>query len=161
MTVRDFAGPLPTPGFGKQVSAAVLPPFVGTYSGELTKTTGVMPLGVARYAGKVTGVYLSANSTGRDNTAANVPRVSGEVFINDTTCLTTKPSIGYKSGEAPQQKTTFTEAADTCVVAGVVDHTANTVSPGDVLTWVLTYSGSSSATTKMNNVSILVEVTPT
>jgi hypothetical protein len=160
MIPRNFAGPLPTPNFPQQVAAAVFPPFVGYYSGEMTASIGQRPLGLARYAGNITGVYLSVSSCGKDDTAANTPRISGEVYINGTTCLTTTPKIGCVSGETAAQKTTFAEAADSSCVAAVVDPTANTVAVGDVITWALTYGGSASPTTKIKHPCVLVEVTP-
>jgi hypothetical protein len=161
MIPRNFAGPLPTPNFPQQVSASVFPPFAGFYSGEVTVSLGQRPLGLARYAGKITGVYLSVSSCGKDDTAANTPRISGEVYINGTTCLTTTPKIGCVSGETAAQKTTMAEAADTSVVAAVIDRTANTVAVGDVITWAYTYAGSTSPTTKLKHPCVLVEVTPT
>jgi hypothetical protein len=160
MIPRNFAGPLPTPNFPQQVAASVQAPFVGFYSGEVTTSIGQRPLGMARYAGKITGVYLSVGGCGKDDTPANTPRISGEVYINGTTCLTTTPKIGCHSGEADQQKTTMTEAADTNVAAAVIDRTANTVAAGDVITWALTYAGSTSPTTKLKHPCVLVEVTP-
>jgi hypothetical protein len=161
MIPRNFAGPLPTPNFPQQVSASVFPTFSGFYSGEVTTSLGQRPLGLARYAGKITGVYLSVGSCGKDDTAANTPRISGEVYINGTTCLTTTPKIGCVSGETAAQKTTMTEAADSSVVAAVIDRTANTIAAGDVITWAYTYGGSASPTTKLKHPCVLVEVTPT
>jgi hypothetical protein len=160
MIPRNFAGPLPSPNFHQQVSAVVLPPLVGFYSGEVSASIGQRPLGLARYAGKITGVYLSVSSCGKDDTAANTPRISGEVYINGTTCLTTTPKIGCVSGETAAQKTTMVEAADTSVVAAVIDQTANDVAAGDVITWAITYGGSASPTTKLKHPCVLVEVTP-
>jgi hypothetical protein len=161
MIPRNFAGPLPSPGFPQQVAAVVQPPFVGFFSGEVTTSMGIRPLGMARYAGKVTGVYMSVALCGKDDTPANTPRISGEVYINGTTCLTTTPKIGCHSGEAAAQKTTITEAADTNVAAAVIDQTANTVAAGDVISWSYTYAGSTSPTTKLKHPCVLVEVTPT
>jgi hypothetical protein len=163
MIPRNFAGPLPSPNFHQQVAAVIQPPLVGFYSGEVDASVGssARPLGLIRYAGKITGVYLSVSSCGKDDTPANTPRISGEVYINGTTCLTTTPKIGCVSGETAAQKTTMTEAADTSVVAAVIDQTANAVAAGDVITWAITYGGGSSPTTKLKHPCILVEVTPT
>ena len=78
---------------------------------------------------------LSVNQGGQDD--SDQLRVSGEVFINDTTCLTTVPSIGYVSGEASQQKTTAV-TGDTSITQAVVDQAANSFNPGDVFTYNFT-----------------------
>ena len=160
MIPRNFAGPLPGPNFPQQVAAVAVNPLIGYYSGEVITSIGQRPLGLIRYAGHITGVYLSVSSCGKDDTAANTPRISGECYINGTTCLTTTPKIGCASGETAQQKTTFPEAGDTYVAAAVVNPAANTVAVGDVITWALTYGGSTSPTTKLKHPVILVEVTP-
>jgi hypothetical protein len=161
MIPRNFAGPLPSPGFPQQVAAVVQPPFIGFYSGEVVASIGQRPLGMTRYAGRVTGVYMAVSSCGKDDTPANTPRISGEVYINGVSCLTTTPKIGCVSGETAAQKTTMVEADDDYVVAAVVDQTANEVAAGDVITWALTYGGSTSPTTKIKHPCVLVEVTPT
>ncbi len=151
--------PLPV-NFPQQVANEVFPPFVGTISGEVAVTQRGMPLGVARFSGKVVDVYMSALGCGKRDTTAYI---SGEVDvkINGTSCLTTTPRIGAISGELSAQKTTFASAADTAVRAGVIDHTANSFNEGDVFTWDFVYNGETSPTTKMHNVCIIVEVEPT
>lgn len=157
-TVRDFAGPLPTPAFQKQVSATVMTPLMGYISGEVSASTGQMPLGLARFPGRITGVYMSVGECGKRD--SDVPRISGEVYINGVSCLTTVPAIGHVSGETSQQKTTFSDAADTGIQAAVINSSANTLAVGDVVTWKVTYSGNTSPNTKVRNPCILVEVTP-
>lgn len=158
-TVRDFASPLPTPAFSKQVSSVVMAPLMGWISGEVSASTGQLPLGMARFAGRITGVYMSVGESGKRD--SDVPRISGEVYINGVSCLTTVPSIGHVSGETSQQKTTFSDAADTAVQAAVINASANTLSVGDVITWAITYAGNASPTAKIKNPCVLVEVTPT
>jgi hypothetical protein len=57
-------------------------------------------------------------------------------------------------------KTTDAEAADTGITAAVVDQSANTVVRGDVISYAIEYSGNTSPTTKMKNVTMLVEFDP-
>jgi hypothetical protein len=135
---------------------------MGWISGEFKASMPQQPLGVARYAGKIVAVNLSAGNMGKDDTSANSPRISGEVFINGTSCMTKPVSIGYKSGELQNlQKTSFADAAKACVQQGVINTSANTVAVGDVITWKMTYGGSASPTIKTQNPCIIVEVVPT
>ena len=152
-----YPGPLPNPDFRRQVAAEVMAPFVGVVSGEITTTSRIV-LGTTRYKGRVTDVVMSVLNAGKAD--SSVPTITGEVRINGTSIFTTRPSIVHVSGEAAQQKTTHTDAADTGIGAPVINESANTFSPGDVLVWDLLYSGSTNPTTKMNNAAILVEVEP-
>jgi hypothetical protein len=162
MIPRNYVGPLPTPAFPQQVSAVVFPPLMGWMSGEISATKGQQPLGIARYVGKIVAVNMSIGNAGKDDASANSPRVSGEVYINGTSCLTTRPSIGYLSGElAGAQKSTYVDADDACVQRAVINTSANTLAVGDVITWSLTYGGASSPTVKAQNPCIIVEVVPT
>lgn len=161
MIPRNYVGPLPSPAFPQQVSASVFPPLMGWVSGEFKASVGQQPLGIARYPGKVVAVNMSVGNAGQDDTSANAPRVSGEVYINGVSCLTTRPSIGYLSGETAGQKTTFADAGDACVQQAVINASANTVAVGDVVTWKMTYGGSTNPTTKLQNPCIIVEVVPT
>jgi hypothetical protein len=151
--------PLPV-NFPQQVANEVFPPFVGNVSGEIAINKLGIPLGIARFAGRIVDINIAALQSGRRDTTVFI---SGEVDvkINGTTCLTTKPRIYGKSGAASEHKTTFTSAADTGVRAAVINQSANTFAEGDILTWDLIYYGETSPATKMQNVCVIVEVEPT
>ncbi len=160
ITYRGYPGPLPSPNFRAQVADEVMAPFQDVISGEFAATTA-RQLGIARMEGKIKNVILSVVGSGKDDTAANTPRVSGEVTINGVSVFTTKPSIGHISGELAQFKTTFSEESDTGVIQAVINESANTFKPGDIIGWTAIYDGSGSPTTKIKSPGILVEVTPT
>ena len=162
ITYRGYNGPLPHPDFRRQVADELLAPFTDVISGEFSATVN-RPLGIARLKGRIKNIILSVANDGSDGVAANTPRVSGEVYINKTSVLTTVPSIGHVSGESPatgQHKTTFSEAADTGIIQPVINTNANTFNVGDILTWTARYSGSASPDKKMESPGIIVEVEP-
>jgi hypothetical protein len=152
-----YPGPLPNSDFRRQVASEVMAPLVGSISGEIT-TSSRLVLGTTRYKGRVTDVVMSVLNAGKND--ATVPTLTGNVRINGTTIFSTQPVIAHVSGEAAQQKTTHTDAADTGITAHVINESANTFSPGDVIVWDALYSGNTGPTTKMNNASVLVEVEP-
>lgn len=147
------------PNFPKQCASEVFPPFVGTISGEVAGSVRGMPLGMARFPGKVTGVYMSVKGCGKRDTSVYI---SGEVDvkINGTSCLTTSPRIGVKSGEVSAQKTTFPSASDVAVIASALDHSNIDFNEGDVFEWDFIYYGETSPATKMNGICVIVEVEP-
>jgi hypothetical protein len=153
---KGYGGPLPTKDFRRQVAMEVMLPFRDSISGEIAATT-VRNLGVANFAGKVVQTILAVSTCGKDNTA---PKVTADVRINGTSIFTTKPAIAHVSGEVAQHKTSYAEAADTGITAEVIDESANSFEIGDVLDWSAIYSGNANPTTKMANVSIIVEVEP-
>ncbi len=159
ITTRGYAGPLPSTDFRQQVADEVMSPFVDVISGEVSATVS-RPLGIARYKGRIKKVILSVASDGSADTMANTPRFSGEVTINKVSIFTTKPSIGHVSGEAAQHKTTFSENADTPIIAGVINESANIFYPGDIIDWTLIYAGNASPGVKLKSPGILVEVEP-
>ena len=149
--------PFPAVGLAGKIDSSVQPAMQYNYSGELKATTGVSPLGAVRKAGRVVDVWMSTNGSGKDDSAQL--GVSGEVYINGTTCLSTVPSIGHVSGESSQQKTTKV-TGDTSIIQAVIDETANTVSPGDMITTVFNLDRTSSPTTEISNPAIVVELEP-
>lgn len=154
--MKSRLGPYPNRAFPKQVAANVLPPLVATVSGELTTNVTGKPMGAVRFPGRVSDVWLSVGGSGKDDT--NTLQVAGDVLINGTTCLSTNPVIAHVSGEAAQQKTTKNDA-DTGVTQAVLS-TSNTVSQGDVITYSLTLTRTTSPTTEMRNVAVVVEFEP-
>jgi len=148
--------PYPTPAFSAQVEFAASQSFGLGISGELTADVSGTPIGCPKKAGKVANVFLSVNKCGKDDT--DPLQVTGEVYINSVTCLTTKPSIGYVSGEDSQQKTTKI-TGDTGIAAAVVNPDANTYNPGDVITADLTLERTT-PDTEMSNPVIVVELEP-
>jgi hypothetical protein len=153
MKERSFS---PEPFFKKRLAKFVMPPLQGLYSGELVASEE-MTIGAARFAGEVTGVWMSVRASGKDD--LNELNVSGEVYISGTTCLTTTPMIAHISGEISQKKTTKV-TGDTGIVQGVVDPTANTVEAGDVITAAFTVERTGSPTTEIDNPVIVVELEP-
>jgi alkylation response protein AidB-like acyl-CoA dehydrogenase len=155
MSYSEHLGAWPTPNFDRLVTDVVQPPMTATVSGEFAASKRGALLGVVRHPGKVVGVIMSAENAGKND--SQVPTATGYVYINGVSCLSTSPVIAAVSGEAAAHKTTDAEAADTGVTAAVVDHTANDVNRGDVITYTIEYSGNSSPTTKMKNVGLMVE----
>lgn len=159
ITTYGYKGPLPNPDFRQQVADEVMPPFMDVISGEVSATVS-RSLGVARFKGRVKRVIMSVAADGAADTPDNTPRISGEVTINKTSIFTTKPSIGHISGETPAHKTTFSENADTGVVAAVINESASSFNPGDIIDWTAIYSGSANPGNKIQSPGILVEVEP-
>ena len=150
-------GQFDSPSFKKQLAAFVEAPLVGVYSGELTGNINVGTLGAVRGGGQVKAVWMSCGATGLDNDSAL--NMSGEVYINGTTCLSTVPSISYISGELSQQKTTKI-SGDTGIQQAVIDQDANTLSPGDVLTYDITIDRTATPATEISSPVIVVEFDP-
>lgn len=159
ITYHGYKGPLPSPDFRQQVADEVMTPFMDVISGEVSATVS-RPLGIARYKGRIKNVILSVASDGDAATQTDMPRISGEVYINKTSIFTTVPSIGHISGETKGHKTTFSENADTDVIAPVINESANTFYPGDVIDWAAIYAGNASPSNKIQSPGILVEVEP-
>lgn len=158
MTYKNYLGAWPDPNFDRQVSDVVSPPMVAVVSGEFIASKRGAVLGVVRHPGRISGVILSAESVGKNDT--QVPTATGNVYINGVSCLTTNPVVAAVSGEAAQHKTTEPNAADTGVTAAVINQAANTVQRGDVVSFSIEYSGNTNPTTKMKNVTMLVEFDP-
>lgn len=150
-------GPFPSPAFLKQMAANVAAPMMYGYSGEMTGSINNQPLGAAVTAGKVSGVSLSCEASGKDDT--NTLSFAGDVLVNGVTCLTTSPVIAHVSGEASQQKTTM-KTGDTGITQAVVDQDANSVSQGDVISCTLALTRTASPTTEMKTPCIVVEFEP-
>jgi len=155
--MNDFSKlPRPNAQFTAQVNAAAFNPLQASYSGELVATQTV-PLGAAKKPGRLSDFWLSANASGKDDNSAL--QVSGEVYINSVSALTTRPSIEHVSGEASQNKTTKV-TGDTGITQAVIDQDANTVAPGDMITAVLTVVRTATPATEMSNLAIVVELQP-
>lgn len=150
-------GPYPEAAYEKRLAQCVMPPLMDVISGELTTSRVDRPLGAARFPGRVTAVWMSVKGCGRDD--SNALQISGEVFINGTTCMTTKPSICANNGSAAAQKTTVV-TGDTGIAQGVVDQTANTFEAGDVFTCAYTIKRTATPTTEIKGVVLVVELEP-
>jgi hypothetical protein len=148
--------PFPSPAFSKQVEFALSQSFGVAVSGELTASRTGMPFGAVKTAGKIANVFLSVNDVGVD--ATDPLQVSGEVYINSVSCLTTKPSIGHIVGEVSQQKTTLI-TGDTGMAQAVIDTDNNSYNPGDVITADLILERTTPET-EMSNPVIVVELEP-
>lgn len=154
---RRYRGPLPGPDFARQIANEILPPFMDALSGEISADKN-LPLGIARYRGKIKSVNLGVRVSGKND--SDSPAIEADVKINGVSALSTKPKIAHVSGELSQQKTTYPEAADTGITDAVINQSANTFSAGDVLTWKVIYTGAASPTTKIADAFIIVEVEP-
>lgn len=150
-------GPFPSPAFLKQMAANVAAPMMYGYSGEMTGSINKQPIGAAVTSGKISGVSLSVEASGKDDT--NTLSFTGDILINGTTCLTTNPAIAHVSGEASQHKTTV-KTGDTGITQAVLNQTANTISQGDVITCTLALTRTASPTTEMETPCIVVEFEP-
>jgi hypothetical protein len=159
ITNHGYKGPLPSSDFRTQLADEVMPPFTDVISGEIYATVN-RPLGIARYKGRIKRVIFSVAGLAGGSTKANIPRISGEVYINKTKALSTPASIGHTSGETLQFKTTDSESEDTPVIQPVINESTNTFSPGDLLSWTLLYSGGGTSDAKAQSPAILVEVEP-
>ena len=127
-------------------------------SGEITDQKTGHTLGAVDFDGIVSKVWLSVGASGKDDSAAL--SLEADVFINGTTCLTTKPKIAHVSGEASQQKTTLGSAADTGITEDVLLATAKGFNAGDVLTYNFELTRTASPTTEMKAPCLVVELMP-
>ena len=150
---------VPTPGvsFNKLISANVVGPFVFAVSGELSVNKTGVPFASPSMGCRVSNVWLSVAASGKDN--SNTLSVEVDVKVNGTSCLTTKPKIAHVSGEASQQKTTKI-TGDTGITQSVMNSTYNLTTSGDVLTYDVSLTRTSSPTTEMSNLVCVVEVEP-
>ena len=149
--------PLPYPRFKRDLAAHVTEPGQVQVSGEVTASVS-LPVGMMRTSGRIKAVDMSVLASGKDDT--NALNVAGDVAINGVSCLTTNPEIAHVSGEASQQKTTFSVAGDTGITAAVVDETANTYNAGDVITATFTLTRTASPTTEINTPAMMIEFYP-
>lgn len=134
-----------------------MPPLQDTYSGELAVSIYDKPIGIANGSGRVVDFILSVQGHGQDDD--NNLDISGELYINGVTCLTTRPTIGYVSGEASQQKTTAI-TGDTAITQAAIDTSANEVTRGDVLSYDLIVNSQSSPDAKLHNPCVVVVFEP-
>ena len=146
----------PEPFFKKRLAKFVMAPLQGVYSGEMIASEE-MTLGAVRFAGEVSSVWMSVRASGKDD--SNELNVTGEVYINGVSCLTTTPKIAHISGEASQQKTTVV-TGDTGITQAVVNQDANSIVAGDVITAAFTLNRTASPTTEIDNPVIVVELEP-
>jgi len=128
-------------------------------SGEITAQKTGYTLGAVDFDGVIPKVWLSVGASGKDD--SNTLSLEADVFINGTTCLTTKPKIAHVSGEASQQKTTLGSAADTGITDDVILESANSFNAGDVITYNLELTRTASPTTEITAPCLVVELLPT
>ena len=153
---RPISGPQGRFKENRFLAANIMPPMVATYSGEFTINSTGGVLGAAPRSGVVRDVWLSVSASGKDDT--NSLYVEADVFINGTTCLTTKPKIAHVSGEASQQKTTKV-TGDTGVTQRVLAST-NTFNPGDIFTYNFELTRTATPTSEIDDVALVVEFEP-
>ena len=151
--------PYPSVAFTQQIENAGIQILSAVWSGELKASTGIMPLGAARFDGRVKDVWVTANGSGRDD--SNILSVSTDVYINGVSCLTTTPVISGEVGSASRQKTTKTsdDVSDGCRQA-VINTSADSFDKGDMFTYKFTLTRTATPTTEMNNLCVVVELYP-
>lgn len=149
--------PFSSPTFSKQCEFAIGQSFGACVSGEFTANQMGTPIGAVKKAGQIANVFLSCIASGKDD--SNTLSFTCDVFINGVSCLTTPPVIAHVSGEASTSKTTKL-AVDTGITAAVMDTTANSLNPGDVVTYDLVLTRTASPTTEMNTPCVVVELEP-
>lgn len=157
MTVGRLKGPLPSPGFTAQMIEISAASIFYCVSGEVTMTKASLPLGVAGLDGKVAQVFMSVAASGKDD--SNTLSIEGDVKVNGTSCLSTKPKIAHVSGEASQHKTTA-ETGDTGITQAVIDSDEDVIHRGDILTCDFTLDRTASPTTEIKHPCIVVEIEP-
>jgi len=149
--------PSPSVAFGHRVNEMVTSPLVADYSGELIASIVKGNLGAVVDPARVVDVWISEGASGKDDDSPL--EISGEVFINGVSVLSTTVGIGHVSGEASQHKTTRV-TGDTGITQAVVDTDANTANPGDVVTYDIILDRTSDPTTEISSVSLVVELEP-
>lgn len=154
---RYWRAQLPSPAFPKQVAAIDMGIDHAVGSGEITASQMGLPLGLARYAGKILGVGLSVLASGKDD--SNDLSIEADVLINGTSALTTKAKVAHVSGEASSQKTTL-ETTDTGVTQAVVNAAAAEFAVGDVIQLNFELTRTASPTTEISNPVAIIEVEP-
>jgi len=155
--MRRLFGPFPSVAFHKQIGRDAMPPVQATFSGEMTVGVKLAPLTSPQRGGKVVDVWMSVNASGKSDSYQL--QITGEVYINGATCLTTRPSIGHVSGETSQQKTTRV-TGDTGIKQAVVSATANAFTDGDMLTYKIDLVRTGTPTTEISNIVLVVELEP-
>lgn len=153
---RGYPGPLPGIDFRRQVADEVFPPFQASISGEFSASRGGMPLGLARFDGRVKSVHLSAYC---GYNSSQEPTIEANVKINGVSVFSTKPKLVGNTG-AVAYKTTFEAADDTGATQAVLNAAAIDFVAGDLFTWDLAYTGNGSPSVKTANPAIIVEVEP-
>ena len=148
--------PNPTVDFGGIVGEAGFAPLIHVVSGEVTTSSGRIPLGAAKATGRVRKVWVSALGCGRDDT--NTLSVAFDVKINGTSCLTTQPKILDKQSAASAQRTSIKSGE--AVIEAVLDQDNVNFLPGDVFTCNRTLTRTATPTTEISNVVLVVELEP-
>lgn len=154
--MRQRVGPFPQPGWRQRITVNSVAPLVDYYSGEISANVKTCPIGAVTHAARIVDYWLTVGASGKDD--SNPLAISGELYINGTTCLSTLPSIAHVSGEASQHKTT--KVTGDTGIAQAVFTSANTVSPGDLLSYDLTIERTNTPTTEISNVALVVELEP-
>ena len=133
--MENYKGPFPGVAFNKLVAANVMPPLIGTVSGEITSKSAGNPMAAMRMAGRITDVWMSVRSAGQEDAANQALGLSGEVFINGVAALSTPAVIMFVSGETAGTRKTTKVTGDTGITQAVIDPAANEFSPGDTITF--------------------------
>jgi len=141
----------------KRMDANVMPPMQSSFSGEITTDSDNGVMGAVNAGGRVSNVWMSVAASGKDDT--NPLSIAVDVRINGTTCLTTQPFISHVSGEASTQKTTII-TGETGIRQAVINSSANTFAPGDIISRVFDLTRTATPTTEISNPVVVVELEP-
>lgn len=152
-----FKRPRPSIGFSEDIGQYNEPPMTLLISGEFTTKRAGVVVGSPRFNGRVRNVWMSVKNCGHD--ASNALNISGEVYINGTTCLTTTPKIAAVSGETGAQKTTLV-TGDTEIVQANIDESANSYNAGDVITADIALQRTATPGTELAGIVLVVDLLP-
>lgn len=155
--MRKFT-PYPSPKFPQQCEEVLAQAMSACVSGEFTAHKLGAPLGVVKRAAKIADVFLSCEEAGQDDD--NTLSFTCDVYINGVSCLTTAPEIQYRSGEASIFKTTKISGEFTGTTPAVIDTDYDDLDPGDVITYDLVITRTSSPDAEIVTPCIVVELEP-
>lgn len=141
------------PGFSDSQRLYVQFPY--TMSGEVTADKFGVPVGTAKFDGKISDVWVTVGASGRDDDQTLSMEV--DLKIDGNSVFTTKPKISYVSGEASAAKNTL--ASGEGIVQAVMNEYA-AFSKGDVFIADFNLTRTTSPDVEMANLVMVVEVEP-
>lgn len=151
-------GPFAAPGERYRWAANAMPVMFLNLSGEITAKVNEFPLGMVVNGGRIVDVAMSIERSASLG-AGGACSISGEVFINGVSCLTTKCTITATSGEVAQHKTTAV-TGDTGIVQSVLDSDNVDVSIGDIISATITVNRTSTIDAEAKRLCVAVMFQP-
>jgi hypothetical protein len=150
-------GPFPGGAEGiRSIIGNTQAPMSNSHSGEITVTTGQVPMGMITVkSGNIKAAYLAVTQRGIDS---NTLSVEADVRINGTSIFTTKPKV---AGLTSVGGGASTVAAGTGITQAVIGTTVNKVYFGDRITRVFTIVRTASPTNEIANPTVVIELEPT